>query len=67
MATMNEVRLAVHAARRLRPQTGRLHDDVVDASGDGWDVEFAYDDAESRFVATVTTTVRLEAGDEAGA
>lgn len=61
MANLDNVRLAVHAARMLRPQTGRLHDDVVDASGDGWAVEFAYDDAESRYVATVTTTVRDEA------
>ena len=62
MATLYEVHLEVQAARRLRPQTESLSLPVVDAAGDAWEVAFALNTAGDAIVATVTTSVRAEAG-----
>ena len=57
MATLLEVHLEVQAARRLRPVSASLGDAVVNAAGDAWDVDFAYNST-GEIVATVTTSVR---------
>ena len=62
MATLNEVHLEVQAARRLRPQTESLGLPVQNAAGDAWQVTFSFNGAGDAIVATVTTSVRAEAG-----
>ena len=57
MATLLEVHLKVQAARRLRPQTASLGAPVVNAAGDSWAVDFAFNST-GEIVATVTTSVR---------
>lgn len=58
MATLLEVHLKVQAARRLRPQTESLAAPVVNAAGDSWAVDFAFNSTGDAIVATVTTSVR---------